>query len=560
MGIDINSMRGKYKYIKEFIANVMSNEELRNHLSDIKYQEDNPDIAEEEKTSILNKVFKSIYNYVRSFYSKDTDKDLDQSYLEKLTEIIKSHIDTQPSNAFGTLSQYTEGTATSEYEKALQLILLNAPRDKEGRLLAPNGKPTNLTERQYAQVRTKAFKDWFGDWENTPEIASKVVDENGEPLVVYHGTDNYGFTIFDPKYSDDKISLFASSSKGIASTYTKFVPIIDKYFRNKLLNTNIIELIENDNWNEVNKIINNIYGFRPLLDFIHGMSDKEYYSKEIKELLDYINNNNLSEEETENEFNSLWDLQSKNYKKNAYSINIRRNEINIYDNYVHENSGPLVEQGVIFSGTKSDLIEAIKQEDKIYNLYLNLKNPLIIEGLTDEGITSNWNNLFFEDENGYRPGIIVDNKDLWGNKTRGTRLMQRTRDISKYAKDRGYDGVIFKNISDHGPYVNNYSSLTDMDEYMDTINDGVDLYDTLGRNRSDVYVSFNSNQIKSATENIGTFSRTNDRVDRYTEGKVGDASILKGTSSKNTSIATKNYTKTTPSDNPNTNFVFTDNA
>lgn len=108
MGIDINSMRGKYKYIKEFIANVMSNEELRNHLSDIKYQEDNPDIAEEEKTSILNKVFKSIYNYVRSFYSKDTDKDLDQSYLEKLTEIIQSHIDTQPSNAFNKNS-YTEG-------------------------------------------------------------------------------------------------------------------------------------------------------------------------------------------------------------------------------------------------------------------------------------------------------------------------------------------------------------------------------------------------------------------------------------------------------------------
>ena len=52
---------------------------------------------------------------------------------------------------------------------------------------APNGKPTNLTERQWLQVRTKAFKDWFGDWENNPNEASKVVDENGEPLVVYHG-------------------------------------------------------------------------------------------------------------------------------------------------------------------------------------------------------------------------------------------------------------------------------------------------------------------------------------------------------------------------------------
>lgn len=32
-------------------------------------------------------------------------------------------------------------------------------------MLAPNGKPTNLTERQWLQVRTKAFKAWFGDWE-----------------------------------------------------------------------------------------------------------------------------------------------------------------------------------------------------------------------------------------------------------------------------------------------------------------------------------------------------------------------------------------------------------
>lgn len=64
-------------------------------------------------------------------------------------------------------------------------ILTKAPRNSEGQLLAPNGKPSNLTEKQYAQVRTKAFKRWFGDWENDPANASKVVDKNGEPLVVY---------------------------------------------------------------------------------------------------------------------------------------------------------------------------------------------------------------------------------------------------------------------------------------------------------------------------------------------------------------------------------------
>lgn len=52
----------------------------------------------------------------------------------------------------------------------------------------PNGKPSNLNEYQYNAVRTPEFKAWFGDWENDPENASKIVDENGEPMVVYTGT------------------------------------------------------------------------------------------------------------------------------------------------------------------------------------------------------------------------------------------------------------------------------------------------------------------------------------------------------------------------------------
>lgn len=54
---------------------------------------------------------------------------------------------------------------------------------------APNGNTSKLNERQWLTVRTKEFKDWFGDWINDHENASKVVDENGEPLVVYHGSD-----------------------------------------------------------------------------------------------------------------------------------------------------------------------------------------------------------------------------------------------------------------------------------------------------------------------------------------------------------------------------------
>ena len=49
---------------------------------------------------------------------------------------------------------------------------------------------TELTYRQWVQVRTPAFKQWFGDWENDQANASKVVNEKtGEPLVVYHNTE-----------------------------------------------------------------------------------------------------------------------------------------------------------------------------------------------------------------------------------------------------------------------------------------------------------------------------------------------------------------------------------
>lgn len=69
-------------------------------------------------------------------------------------------------------------------------------------MLAPNGRQSNLSEQQWLQVRTKAFKAWFGDWINDPANASKVLDENGEPLVVYHHTDNPNLTEFSSDFEN----------------------------------------------------------------------------------------------------------------------------------------------------------------------------------------------------------------------------------------------------------------------------------------------------------------------------------------------------------------------
>ena len=83
--------------------------------------------------------------------------------------------------------------------KEMQSIKTKAQSDGTF-MLAPNGEPTNLTERQWLQVRTEAFKKWFGDWENNPEEASQMKDENGEPKVFYHNT-NADFFAFNPLYN-----------------------------------------------------------------------------------------------------------------------------------------------------------------------------------------------------------------------------------------------------------------------------------------------------------------------------------------------------------------------
>ncbi len=83
---------------------------------------------------------------------------------------------------------------------------------------------TDLNYRQWVQVRTPEFKEWFGDWENDPDNASKVVNaETGEPLVVYHGTSDK-FTEFDlskARRDADIPAFFFSQDEQEAGDYGK---------------------------------------------------------------------------------------------------------------------------------------------------------------------------------------------------------------------------------------------------------------------------------------------------------------------------------------------------
>lgn len=108
-------------------------------------------------------------------------------------------------------------------------VVKNSEMGRYKKNLAPNGKPSNLSDIQYKLVRTPEFKAWFGDWENDPENASKVLDENGEPLVVYHGTSKE-FKVFEKQDKlsnphllggDSSIGFFFTQDKERALRYSK---------------------------------------------------------------------------------------------------------------------------------------------------------------------------------------------------------------------------------------------------------------------------------------------------------------------------------------------------
>ena len=133
-----------------------------------------------------------------------------------------------------------ELTENKEFMKRL-------PKYAEGGLVAPNGRPSNLTPEQYKLVRIPEFKAWFGDWENDPANASKVVDENGEPLVVYHGT-NSDFNTF--KFDKTTIGTFGkgfyfTNDRDFALNYAKGVngKILSCFLKiNKIFKINNFEM------------------------------------------------------------------------------------------------------------------------------------------------------------------------------------------------------------------------------------------------------------------------------------------------------------------------------
>lgn len=208
------------QFAEEWLAESLSQPKIISYLNKTHYDGAIVSKTDDSKKSIWQKIIDIL---VRLF-DKTVGNVKDNTILAKQYLILGNEYGTTIENKNDT--DVTESTEIKDNINAQTETIEQSTTKKHERrerdyavtdiigeiLLSPKGTPSNLTREQYYQVRTKEFKDWFGDWENDPDNASKVLDENGEPLIVYHGTN----TEFDSFKNDNQNLLFHFGSKEAA--------------------------------------------------------------------------------------------------------------------------------------------------------------------------------------------------------------------------------------------------------------------------------------------------------------------------------------------------------
>ena len=302
---------------------------------------------------------------------------------------------------------------------------------------------------------------------------SKVVDNQGRLKVMYHGSPEASFTVFNPEFSDDEISLFFVDNEEVAMGYAG----TDKY-----VDTNNLR--------------------------------KKEAIKTLAQLQNLLKDYNFSA------------------RKDGNEIVIERKDGDETWEYVRADSVEHAYVDWIYNYTEGGENEIY---GGVYEVYLNVENPLIVDAegdLWDEIVPSE---LLDEDNTKVYSyihtlkkiddSVIVEweESDTWARKTKlmtpeqireqfgdtlynkyvkegklwegkvylnkdGSLLPRNTREFATYAKEHGYDGVIINDLIDEGEY---------------SIRDNV----------AQVVIAFNSNQVKSI----------------YNENPTEDQDILKST-------------------------------
>jgi len=439
------------------------------------------------------------------------------------------------------------GNSLSDEEKKI----VETAKANDTYMKAPNGKPTNLSEKQWAQVRTKAFKKWFGDWEKAARIeklrrskAVKITGEEIEPnsdLKQYKKNAlEYGKNLrgeYTNKDTGETIALTGGNSRGgmreiLQHDYKDIehlqsiaaIPqIIEKaIFVDEAPNEDAERYpsVKSFRYYVCGLKIGNTYYTVKAVVAVQNNGDRYYDHKlssiEKGKLLSIIptiqkagieNNLPPSVGKDKRLLSILQTNSSKVVDGNGepmVAYHGSNNEFTKFDTArIGSSTGTSDGRGFYFT-TDKDYANSFGKDGNVLSVFLNIDNPL---SLKEKTITKR--QLF---------DIIkrIDEKEVAAN---GEHWF-----ISNYANyyDVGIDGAIREAAESEYPYSDNdvelvNSLISASGNFKDVVSS---VYEVTGKSSEIVpkengtvhYVVTNPNQIKSATSNNGNFSTTEDDI------------------------------------------------
>ena len=322
-------------------------------------------------------------------------------------------------------------------------------------------KYKNANESEKSEIIEQLAKKW-----------GAFCDENGRPIKFYHGTKKFGFTEFDLDKMDDKKSIFLTSDILTASTYSssEVERNISEYEKNvDYSSMSLLQLAKEINDNDISaereEVRYKYYDFDKISE-IENAAEKniailrEILKKEISDSEHSAKSENVKKlikktiSATPDTYKNLANSLFMALRGNNKYLNLTKNRKykEIYDSLYLSglfNDTEGLDEGVIVKKTRGWYYDLLKKEDAVsfleefsknnmgnYSLYAKIENPFIVDVENH-----NWNDItYYED----LPEALKDfyPHGLW---RRGT-----TRSVVQYAYNRGYDGVVFKNIIDNG--------------------------------------------------------------------------------------------------------------
>lgn len=141
-------------------------------------------------------------------------------------EVAESRAAMMEANGFTGVKTYSNGA--KHYYRDGKHVKNPSPEEKEAIETARDDDPPGDVEavkaaEEYKRLGTKAlaFKTWFGDWESDPENASKVVNSDGSPREVYHGTTHDFDSFRATSIGEFGPAIYFTSDKTEAESYGK---------------------------------------------------------------------------------------------------------------------------------------------------------------------------------------------------------------------------------------------------------------------------------------------------------------------------------------------------